>query len=417
MRLHIENIGKISSAEIELNGLTVICGNNNTGKSTVGKVLFTVFGALCNAEENILRQRQQEISRTIRKYSLPSDEAFMAHNAFASEMVLYLKAHSEKEILHDDIVSLMEKYPQIEHKEEILTQIMDKLRIPRDEILKEYVYRYFNSVLNGQIRNANVDIKTASRVLIDFSSGRNSIQFYQKKCVLKQNVPIVHPAFYIDNPFVLDSLNTPISRNAWAIFESEPKRSLIDAIVLARENQSDDKMQDIFDSVENKDKLKEVDAILRKAYSGSTVVREKQFYYHDGEIDIDFRNLSTGLKSFALIEQLLESGKLKQKDVLILDEPEIHLHPEWQLIYAEMIVALQKTFDLTVLITTHSPYFLEALEVYSKKHKISQNVKYYFAENNENTISMRDVSANTEDIYKSMAKPFQTLENEDWENV
>ena len=44
---------------------------------------------------------------------------------------------------------------------------------------------------------------------------------------------------------------------------------------------------------------------------------------------------------------------------MILDEPEIHLHPEWQLAYAELIVLLEKKFDLSIVVTTHSRDFFE----------------------------------------------------------
>lgn len=145
--------------------------------------------------------------------------------------------------------------------------------------------------------------------------------------------------------------------------------NVVSAILKSEEEQADDKMTNIFDSVSNKEKLNNVKKILKKAYHGKTILKNGLYYYQEGTSAFDFRNLSTGLKAFALIERLLESGKLKQKDVLILDEPEIHLHPEWQLIYAETIVALQKEFDLTVLVTTHSPYFLEAMEVYARKYK------------------------------------------------
>ena len=67
-----------------------------------------------------------------------------------------------------------------------------------------------------------------------------------------------------------------------------------------------------------------------------------------------------GIKAFTIIRTLLEKGEIHEKDVMVLDEPEIHLHPEWQLIYAELIVLLEKYLHLTILITTHSPYFLEA---------------------------------------------------------
>ena len=36
MRLHIENIAKFEMADIDIDGITVIAGSNNTGKSTIG---------------------------------------------------------------------------------------------------------------------------------------------------------------------------------------------------------------------------------------------------------------------------------------------------------------------------------------------------------------------------------------------
>ena len=94
-----------------------------------------------------------------------------------------------------------------------------------------------------------------------------------------------------------------------------------------------------------------------------------------------------------------------------MDEPEIHLHPEWQLIYAEMIVVLQKTFDLTILVTTHSPYFLEALEVYTKKHKLEEKANYYLAINEAENCVMKNVTNNLEEIYQLMFNPMQKLED------
>ena len=40
MKLHIENLAKIGVANINLDGITVIVGDNNTGKSTIGKALW-----------------------------------------------------------------------------------------------------------------------------------------------------------------------------------------------------------------------------------------------------------------------------------------------------------------------------------------------------------------------------------------
>lgn len=54
-------------------------------------------------------------------------------------------------------------------------------------------------------------------------------------------------------------------------------------------------------------------------------------------------HISVRIKSFILLKVLLDKGILKEKDILILNEPEIHLHPEWQIKYAEIIVLLQKS--------------------------------------------------------------------------
>lgn len=46
VKLTFTNIGMVEKAEIELNGLVCIAGENNTGKSTVGKWLFSIVYAL-----------------------------------------------------------------------------------------------------------------------------------------------------------------------------------------------------------------------------------------------------------------------------------------------------------------------------------------------------------------------------------
>ena len=68
MKLELKNIGKISHANIELNGITVIAGENNTGKSTIGKMLFCVFHAFYKIEEQIIDERTKSISRVLNSY-------------------------------------------------------------------------------------------------------------------------------------------------------------------------------------------------------------------------------------------------------------------------------------------------------------------------------------------------------------
>ncbi|RGS25634.1 hypothetical protein DWY02_14105 [Eubacterium sp. AF22-9] len=44
---------------------------------------------------------------------------------------------------------------------------------------------------------------------------------------------------------------------------------------------------------------------------------------------------------------------------------------------------LQKKFDLSVVVTTHSPYFVDAINLFSCKYNTDNNVNYYISSVNE----------------------------------
>lgn len=63
MNLELKNVGKIKYANVELNGITVLAGENNTGKSTVGKMLFCIFHSFYKIEEQIQEERIKAMER------------------------------------------------------------------------------------------------------------------------------------------------------------------------------------------------------------------------------------------------------------------------------------------------------------------------------------------------------------------
>ena len=65
MKLSLRNIAKVEQADIEINGITVIAGENNTGKSTVGRALFAVFNSFYDIENQVKEQREDSIEKLL----------------------------------------------------------------------------------------------------------------------------------------------------------------------------------------------------------------------------------------------------------------------------------------------------------------------------------------------------------------
>lgn len=110
-------------------------------------------------------------------------------------------------------------------------------------------------------------------------------------------------------------------------------------------------------------------------------------------------------------KRLISDGRIQHNGFLVIDEPETHLHPSKQLEAAETIVMMRKQFGLHVLLTTNSPYFLHAMEVYSAYHKIADQCFYYLAVSKDGGIEFENVNGNIDRIYKEFLAPIQKLKN------
>lgn len=68
-----------------------------------------------------------------------------------------------------------------------------------------------------------------------------------------------------------------------------------------------------------------------------------------------------------------------------------------------------------ILLNTHSPYFLRAIQVYSAKHEISDICRYYLSDVREDGYAyIDDVTDNVDKIYAKLSRPLQQLEDERW---
>lgn len=426
MKLKIRNFAKIEEADIIIDGITVIARENNTGKSTIGKVLFSIFNSLSNIDEKIYKERISAIDRKIRNIlrenigdSLSVRSTVRDIGAVLSRInskLFYnnLETNKPKDIIlgivNEQLESKKTRFPEITQSDwsiilnEIEEGVQEILDREEKDIKVKVLSDYFDQVFHSQIKPLWESSVSESVITLEIKNQIENIYFEGNVCKdLSGNINLIHKAVYIDNPFIVDELSI--------YADSNPMNELLKDLLITRSSVND--ISGIFEEIQAKEKLEEVYRVLENAIEGKIIIKQNDELYlinNKFQEPISVQNLSTGMKSFLILKLLLEKNILKEKDVVILDEPEIHLHPEWQVIYAELIVLLQKCFDLSMIVTSHSPYFVDAINIFSKKYEIDKKVNYYLSSNVENRVKMDNVTDKLDLIYSKMASPIQVLE-------
>jgi hypothetical protein len=105
-----------------------------------------------------------------------------------------------------------------------------------------------------------------------------------------------------------------------------------------------------------------------------SISEEDQLYFVPSgkQLRLPFHLTSSLVKSLTPFQLYLEK-MASGHDLLVMDEPEMNLHPKAQLQLLEALAAiangLKKDDRNCILITTHTPYFLEYLEVMLEAHR------------------------------------------------
>lgn len=426
MKLKLKNIGKLQETEIDIDGITVIAGKNNTGKSTIGKSLYCIFSSMYDVNQKIEDDKKDYVRRRV--------EILFMQNSSITNRLLF--KHTYKDIIENIVNDIIDKQNN-EAKESIL-MVFNQLNEKRkrfnnfdnktinDEILNEffqniqegldipkqifYINRLNNIIykeFNGQINNINNKLGSTINLLI--KENHFKVDIKGEKITINQYMELESDIVYIDNPFVLDNID---DKDLQDILNHRDN-----IISKMKNNIQDDNMTE---NILLQEKVTSVIDKLDKIGVGK-LIKIKEMYQtkfkYQSSLDnkpLEFVNVSAGLKTFIILKTLILNGHIKERGCIVLDEPEIHLHPEWQLVFAELIVLLQKTFNLHILLNTHSPYFLRAIQVYSAKHEIADRCNYYLAENDlENNMAfIRNVNNDTNVIYKLLYAPFQQLDDE-----
>lgn len=117
-----------------------------------------------------------------------------------------------------------------------------------------------------------------------------------------------------------------------------------------------------------------------------------------------YPDCAEGIKALAPLQVLDSYGLLDSNTLLILDEPEVHLHPQWIVKCAEALVNLVAERRVRVLVASHSPYMIQALQRFAAQALGKGQFRFYLAEEAEGVpfgYTYRDLGEKIGPIFKT----------------
>ena len=393
--LEIENLGLINKADLDIKKINVIVGKNSTGKSTSSKFLFCLLTAL--SKEGIYLANidiKNRINQTLYllTFNYFEGDSFESKDLNPIEELLNKPSSNElfDEICHK-LYELSEKINSSSLKRiylKRLKRIQELIKINKNRD-SQYV-NIFHSLLDSEYSYSSIkDAHVTFKGIVD--EHQISQEIYIKEHYMRGKID---KEFYnylnFDDIIYIDSLSILELNNERTIQNLEEGSNFIKDKYPYHIQQLERKLKNTNNKgIYDGDFYKELDVFKRKMddlIGGNFKYDEenKRFLLEiDGE-DCPMQNTSSGLKQLGIIQLLLENRELTENSFLILDEPEVHLHPGFQVQLAEILVLLAKELNITIYINTHSPFLAEAIEVYSKYHYTYDQTNFYLTEESEN---------------------------------
>ena len=417
MKLSLRNIGIINQADINLDGLTVIAGDNDTGKSFAGRTLFSIIKAsnssgivFTDELERNIKDIVQEIYIEIRKnldkegnrilFDILNPGSFIKElrSAVVAENVFKIEDIIQKRIsllktssINKPLLNIL--LPKLEDLRTVLgiKDTEDKNKI-QSKTYKEILQKEFNyNIRNMHSKdNGKISFSEGSNELLNIQLSNGNIEVEYSDNLLVPTATLIETPFVLQMEGLFGNYNKSLPVHITDLFEK-----------LTGSMGYFDDDTDIF--------LKKIESTIQGDWDYDT---EKDDFIFSKEISgekhfFDSLNTATGIKSFGVISLLKKAGVLDKRCVLIIDEPEVHLHPKWQIEYAKIITELVKE-GVIVLVTTHSPYMVQAFSVFSKEADIKSD--FYLSHKNDNgTAEIENVSEDINKIFLQLSKPLNDI--------
>ncbi|WP_458404710.1 AAA family ATPase [Methanobrevibacter sp.] len=426
INLDIKDFGPINNANLELKKLNIVAGINGSGKTTSSKLVYCILTSLSNEKEYLSNISIHE------KFSKVMND-LLDEFEFEQELLLKLEKilnnfpnlndSSYNEKLENFITSLKKIIDEskLNNKEKYMEQLTDiehVLEINRADHRK--FYDVSNVLLKSEFKIKDLKLENST---VHFNGKENDCEF---SCELINNDTKfgfrittgdsdclnIENIIYIDSACIFDS--DEIGNNL--LLKNQPYHlRLLSRLLNIKKNN-----EDIYDSVFNQ-KLEEFEKKIAKLIGGHIFYddEEEEFKFKKGEDEYSMKNTASGVKQLGILQRLLSNRALNENSFIIMDEPEVNIHPEWQVKFAELIVLMIKELDISIFINSHSPQFIEALEVYSAKYELSDETKFYLSKESEsNAFDFDEISRDDLVIlYNNLGNPYNIVNKVRAENM
>ncbi len=436
MRLKFNDIGIIKEADILIDGLTVLAGVNDTGKSTVGKLLYSLI-KVSNNYKSVLKLSQideiKKITSRFRDIALDfyhskeqgniSDKLRAELSRVNKEADLFERlVETGKESLsfsYNTMIILVNQFADkvgldlngfefknnIDEMKKIFELDENSLKVQKaafDMMIREEFKEQIGSI-NSNIL-PNISLEENGNILVDIGLLHNETI---KISTIKSS--IVSDITYIESPLQLreNGGKDKTGNGKGRIYLINHVDDLMDKL-----SESDSGTENIIQEIERKEKVSKFEKIISEIIGGDFSYRagKRNFIFSKNGNEIRLINTATGIRVFAMIKLLLNSSNLRKNSILIIDEPEVHLHPKWQMDYAELIVRMVKELGIKVLINSHSPYMIEAFKVYSDHHEISKVTNFYNMVRSGDFTEVKFANDSLGEIFTELSDPFSKLD-------
>lgn len=430
MKLILENIGMLKNATITLNRLCIIAGENDNGKSTVGKVVFCLIKAinryredLNESKEHKIRDRQRDMFFLLRRNAESAFEAIEDTFRKLHDKLESLISDEDRDFQYSEVSLLVEELVTIA---ELDGEVAESFRsicresfyiatAPEDErksiesaLNKVFASEFDSSVLlEGEV-SGSIRLYENKRLLLSIKVSNGN------KLTLDGDIEPIEltEATFIESPLILNNHDLLIrSQTGLTVGRSRLNRLGIPFTTLHTKDLFEKLKEPLLEFNEFSHNEADLTHKLREIMSGSISYdsTSRDFIYTKKNHTISIKNTASGIKVFGIIQLLIANDYLKKNTVIVFDEPENHLHPKWQLKLAEVLVAFAQA-GVYIVVSSHSPYMLEALKRFSQAQGVEDQTNFYLAK--ENMIEDKD---GLEEIFSILSEPFKVFESMDRE--